>query len=59
MVSPARAFALVGSAILFEAILMRLGFVVADAIASQSTRAPLNDPPSGVSLFRLPPLLCS
>ena len=44
LVSPARAFALVGSAILFEAILMRLGFIVANAIASQSTRAPLNDP---------------
>jgi hypothetical protein len=57
--SPARAFALVGSAILFEAILMRLGFVVADAIASQSTRAPLTTRPFGVSLFRLPPLLCS
>jgi hypothetical protein len=46
------AFALVGSAILFEAILMRLGFVVADAIASQSTRAPLND--SAVWSFTIP-----
>src|SRR6185436_20622923 len=35
LISPARAFALVGSAILFEAILMRIGFVVANAIASQ------------------------
>jgi putative nucleotidyltransferase with HDIG domain len=52
LVSPARAFALVGSAILFEAILMRLGFVVANAIASQSTRAPLND--SAVWGFTIP-----
>src|SRR6478672_6901359 len=52
LVSPARAFALVGSAILFEAILMRLGFVVADAIAFQSTRAPLND--SAVWSFTIP-----
>jgi putative nucleotidyltransferase with HDIG domain len=52
LVSPARAFALVGSAILFEAILMRLGFVVANAIASQSTRAPFND--SAVWSFTIP-----
>ena len=52
LVSPARAFALVGSAILFEAILMRLGFVVANAIASQSTRAPFND--SAVWGFTIP-----
>jgi len=52
LVSPARAFALVGSAILFEAILMRLGFIVANAIASQSTRAPLND--AAVWSFTIP-----
>lgn len=44
LVTAPRAFALVGSAILFETVLMRLGFVVANAIASQSTRAPFNDP---------------
>jgi putative nucleotidyltransferase with HDIG domain len=44
LVTPPRAFALVGSAILFEAVLTRLGFVVANAIASQSTRAPFDDP---------------
>ena len=44
MISPARAFALVASAILFETALMRLGFVVANAIASQSTRPPFDDP---------------
>lgn len=44
LVSPSRAFALVGSAILFETVLMRLGLIVANAIASQSTRAPFNDP---------------
>jgi len=43
LVSPARAFALVGSAILFETGLMWVGFVVSNAIASQSTRAPFND----------------
>lgn len=52
LVSPARAFALVGSAILFETALMRLGFVVANAIASQSTRAPFND--SAVWSFTIP-----
>ena len=43
LVSTPRAFALVSSAILFETALMRAGFMVADAIASQSTRSPLND----------------
>lgn len=52
LVSPSRAFALVGSAILFEAVLMRLGFLVANGIASQSTRAPLND--SAVWSFTIP-----
>lgn len=52
LVSPPRVFALVGSAILFEAALMRLGFVVANAIASQSTRAPFND--SSVWSFTIP-----
>jgi len=52
LVSPSRAFALVGSAILFQAILMRLGFAVANAIASQSTRAPFNE--SSVWSFTIP-----
>jgi putative nucleotidyltransferase with HDIG domain len=52
LVSPARAFALVGSAILFESALMRLGFIVANAIASQSTRTPFND--SSVWSFTIP-----
>jgi len=52
LISPARAFALVGSAILFETGLMWVGFVVANAIASQSTRAPFND--SSVWSFTIP-----
>ena len=44
LVTAPRAFALVGSAILVETALMRLGFVVANAIASQSTRPPFDDP---------------
>ena len=39
-----RAFALVGSAILFETLLMRVCFTFADSIAAQNLRAPLNDP---------------
>lgn len=52
LVTPARTFALVGSAILFETVLMRLGFIMANAIASQSTRAPFND--SAVWGFTIP-----
>jgi len=52
LVTPARAFALVGSAILFQTVLMRLGFAVANAIASQSTRAPFNE--SSVWSFIIP-----
>jgi putative nucleotidyltransferase with HDIG domain len=39
-----RAFALVGSAIVVQTVLMRLGFTFSDAIASRMTSAPLNDP---------------
>jgi putative nucleotidyltransferase with HDIG domain len=39
-----RAFALVASAILVETALMRVGFTVGDSVASQSMRAPFNDP---------------
>jgi putative nucleotidyltransferase with HDIG domain len=39
-----RAFALVASAIVVETALMRVGFTVGDSVASQSMRAPFNDP---------------
>jgi putative nucleotidyltransferase with HDIG domain len=39
-----RAFALVASAILVETALMRVGFTLGDSVASQSLRAPFNDP---------------
>src|SRR5882762_7593710 len=39
-----RAFALVGSAIVVETALMRLGFTFSDAIADRMTTAPFNDP---------------
>src|SRR6267143_1976953 len=39
-----RAFALVGSAIVVETALMRLGFTFSDAIAGRMTTAPFNDP---------------
>lgn len=42
-ISKRRAFALVGSAIVVETALMRIGFIVAAGLAAQSTRAPLND----------------
>ena len=43
MISGPRAFALVGSAILFETAVMRAGYLIATAVASQSTRSPFND----------------
>src|SRR6266404_2146184 len=39
-----RAFALVGSAIVVETALMRIGFTFGDAIAGRMTTAPFNDP---------------
>jgi putative nucleotidyltransferase with HDIG domain len=42
-ISGPRAFALVGSAIVFETAVMRVAELVATAVASQSTRAPFND----------------
>ena len=39
-----RAFALVGSAIVVETVLMRVGFTLSDAIAGRMTSAPLNEP---------------
>ncbi len=43
-ISKRRAFALVGSAIVVETAVMRLGFLVASGLAAQSTQAPLNAP---------------
>ena len=51
-ISKRRAFALVGSAIIVETAVMRLGFIVATGLAAQSTRAPLND--SAVWDFTIP-----
>ena len=42
--SKKRAFALIGSAIIIQTTLIRIGLYFADAVATQSTRAPLNDP---------------
>lgn len=51
-ISKARAFTLVGSAILVELVIMRVGFIVAESIASQSYLPPLNDP--SVWAFAIP-----
>ena len=39
-----RSFALVGSAIVVETVLMRVGFTLSDAIAGRMTSAPMNEP---------------
>ena len=39
-----RAFALVGSAIVVQTVLMRVGFTLSDAIAGRMTSAPMNEP---------------
>ncbi|HEU4479710.1 MAG TPA: HDIG domain-containing protein, partial [Pyrinomonadaceae bacterium] len=39
-----RAFALVGSAIVVQTVLMRVGFTLGDAIAGRMTSAPMNEP---------------
>ena len=39
-----RAFALVGSAIVVETVLMRVGFTLSDAIAGRMTSAPMTEP---------------
>jgi hypothetical protein len=44
LISTERAFALVGSAILFETVVVRLSFLVTYSIASQGTRPPFDDP---------------
>jgi putative nucleotidyltransferase with HDIG domain len=51
-ISKRRAFALVGSAIVVETAVMRLGFMVAAGLAAQSTQAPLNLP--SVWAFTIP-----
>lgn len=51
-ISKRRAFALVGSAIMVETAVMRLGFMVAVGLAAQSTQVPLNDP--SVWAFTIP-----
>ncbi len=47
-----RAFALLGSAILFQSAITRFSFIVMDAIASQSTRPPFTD--AAVWAFAIP-----
>jgi putative nucleotidyltransferase with HDIG domain len=43
-ISKRRAFALVGSAIVIETAVLRLGFMVAAGLAAQGTQGPLSDP---------------
>jgi cyclic-di-AMP phosphodiesterase PgpH len=43
ILSPERTFALVGLAVLIQAVLMCIGFVLADFVAAENVRAPLND----------------
>jgi len=43
-ISKRRAFAFVGSAIVVETAVMRLGMMVASGVAAESAQAPLNDP---------------
>jgi cyclic-di-AMP phosphodiesterase PgpH len=52
LTSTPRAFALVGSAILFQSAITRFSFIVIEAIASQSTRAPFTD--AAVWAFAIP-----
>jgi putative nucleotidyltransferase with HDIG domain len=42
--SPKKAYALIGSAVLVETIFMRVGFTLSDSFTAQTMRAPLNDP---------------
>jgi len=43
-ISKRRAFALAGSAIVVESVVIRLGFMVASGVAIETTHSPLNDP---------------
>jgi putative nucleotidyltransferase with HDIG domain len=51
-ISKRRAFALVGSAIVVQTAMMRLGFMVATGVSAESIDAPLNDP--GIWAFAIP-----
>jgi cyclic-di-AMP phosphodiesterase PgpH len=42
--SPRRAFSLIGSAIVLQTLLMRVGFLLSDSIAGKNVRPPLDDP---------------
>jgi putative nucleotidyltransferase with HDIG domain len=42
--SKVKAFALIGSAVIVETVLMRVGYTFADSLAARSFGAPLNDP---------------
>ncbi len=42
--SPRKAFALVGSAVVVQTILARVGFTLAESVATRGMSAPLNDP---------------
>lgn len=42
--SKVKAFALIGSAVIVETVLMRVGYTFADSVAARSFSAPLNDP---------------
>ncbi|HEX8747444.1 MAG TPA: HDIG domain-containing protein, partial [Pyrinomonadaceae bacterium] len=42
--SARRAFSLIGSAVVVETLLMRVGFLLSDSIASRNIRPPLDDP---------------
>jgi putative nucleotidyltransferase with HDIG domain len=42
--SSRRAFSLIGSAVVVETLLMRVGFLLSDSIASKNIRPPLDDP---------------
>jgi len=52
MISAERAFALTGSAVLFETAVVRFSFLVTNAIAIQGTRAPFDD--EAVWTFAIP-----
>jgi len=52
MISAERAFALVGSAVLFETAVVRFSLLVTNAIAIQGTRAPFDD--EAVWIFAIP-----
>jgi putative nucleotidyltransferase with HDIG domain len=44
LISRERVFALVGSAIFFQTVVLRFSFIVSNAIAAQGARPPFNDP---------------